>query len=212
MVTIFIFYFDLKSLTPFLNDIFQSNNIKLIGFDETLSKSSIEFCNKNFPHIIIADKQTHKKLYKLLDFNYIAITIPQNLQFSTVKISNQINKFIYDSKYSHKLELLNFRKHIYSELQKSKFNTNLCGTQYLLDCIVYVHENPYHNLNNSNIKKFFNPIAQKYNTNVNSINWNIHTAIEDMCKSTSNEFRKNVYGTNFAITPQTIIRVFSNLY
>ena len=99
MISIFIFYHDLKYLSHLSKDILQiNNNIKLIGFSEIVSKSSIDYCNKAFPHLVIANKQSHKKLSSLLNFNYIAITIPQESELSTEKICNQINKFILDSK------------------------------------------------------------------------------------------------------------------
>lgn len=212
MVTFFIFYKDLKYATFLSNVITQTNNnINLIGIDNKLSKSSINYCNKSCPHIIITDEITHKKLSKILEFKYITITISQNEPLMIQKISNQVKKFTYDFSFSHKLDLYNFKKYVYNRLQDLKFNTTFCGTRYLIDCIVYAHEHPKYNVNQIILNKFYKLVAKKYNTNVNSIKWNVHTAISDMYKSTNVEFRKKVYGTDFGVTPQKIIQIFSDI-
>lgn len=213
MTTFFIFYNDLKYAIFLANKLLQTNNnINLIGIDETNSQSSINHCIQACPHIIIADKITHKKLSKIFDFNYISITISQNEPLITQKICNQVNKFASDLTFSHKLELYNFKKYVYNELQRLQFNTTFCGTRYLLDCITYVHENPYYPIDQNSIKKLFSPIAKKNSTTINSVAWNIHTAISDMYKSTNSEFRKLTYGMDFGITPQKIIQLLSNSY
>lgn len=212
MITFFIFYEDLKYATFLSNVIIQTNNnINLIGIDNKLSKSSINYCNKSCPHIIIANENTHKKLHKILEFKYIDINISQNEALVTQKISNQVKKFTYDFSFSHKLDLYNFKKYVYNRLQELKFNTAFCGTRYLIDCIIYAHEHPNCNINQIILKRFYKLLAKKYNTNINSINWNIYTSISDMYKSTNVEFRKNVYGIDFGITPQKIIQIFSDI-
>lgn len=213
MITFFIFYNNLKYATFLSNSILQTNNnTNLIGIAEKITQSSISHCNRTYPHIIISDENTHKKLQKTLKFDYISITIPQNEPLITQKICNQVNKFTCDLFFSHKLDLYNFKKYVYNIMQELKFNTTLCGTQYLLDCIVYAHENPYTNIDLNYIKSIYTPLSKKYNTTINSINWNIYTSISDMYKSTNAEFRKNIYGIDFGITPQKIIQVFSSLY
>ncbi|MCI8291323.1 MAG: hypothetical protein HFJ25_03605 [Clostridia bacterium] len=212
MITFFIFYKDLKYATFLSSAIIQTNNnINLIGIDDKISESSIDICNKSCPHIIITDENTHKKLSKILEFKYITITISQNETLMIQKICNQVKKFTYDFSYTHKLDLYNFKKYVYNKLKDLKFNINFCGTKYLIDCIIYAHDNPRYHINQTVLKKFYKLLAKKYNTNENSINWNIHSTILDMCKSTDSEFRKNVYGIDFGITPQQIIQLFSDI-
>lgn len=213
MITLFIFYNDLKYATHLSNAIKQTNdNINLIGIDDKLSLKSTEFCNNEIPHIIITDEVSHKKLTNTLHFNYIPITISQNQPLVIQKICNQVKKFANDLKFPRKLDLHNYRIYVYNELQNLKFNTTFCGTQYLVDCIIYAHENPYCDINNSSLKEFYIPISQKYDIDVNTITWSIQYAIYDMYKSTDSTFRRKVYGIDNGITTCKIIQVFSNIY
>lgn len=212
MITFFIFYEDLKYATFLSNAISTFNsNTQLIGIDERISKCSIEHCNHNSPHIIIATENIHKELSKKLNFNYIAINISQNSSLVTQKICNQVNKVTHDFIYHEKVDSYNFRKNVYLELKKYNFNPTLCGTQFLVDCIMFFHEHPEHNLNNVNIKSLYLPIAHKYQITVKTVDWNIHSTISDMCKNTEIDFRLGLYGTE-EISPHQVIALFSNLY
>lgn len=212
MVTFFIFYDDLKYATFLSNSISASNsNMQLIGIDEKISENSLAICNQILPHIIIATNMTHKELTQKLNFNYTAINISQKLPIVTQKICNQVNKFANDSSYYRKFDLYNFKKYAYVELQKNMFNPALTGTQYLLDCIVSFRENPIYNLNKVNIKNLYAPIARKYGTNIETVSWNIHSSISDMCKATTSDFRLYLYGVD-EVTPHMLVEMFSNLY
>lgn len=213
MVTFFIFYNDLNYAANISNAIIQTNdNTNLIGMDDKLSLKSTTICNIENPHIIITDEVSHKKLSHILYFNYMPITISQNQPLVIPKICNQVKKVTHDLKIPRKLDLHNYRKYVYNQLQKLKFNTAFCGTQYLVDCIVYAHENPYDDINNFSLKDFYIPLSQKYSTDVSTITWSIQYTITDMYKSTNTSFRKNIYGIDYGITVQKIIQVFSNLY
>ncbi len=213
MITYFIFYSDLEYATQLSNTILKTNdNINLIGIDTEFSFKSIQLCNIQTPNIIITDENSHKKLTHNLHFDYIPITISHKHPVMVEKICNQVNKFTSDLKFPHKLDLHNYRKYVYNELQKLKFNTTFCGTQYLIDCIMYAHENPKCDITNLSLKEFYIPISQKYNTDISTITWSIQYTIYDMYKSTSTIFRKNIYGVDYGITVQKIIQVFSNLY
>lgn len=210
MINIFIFYKDLNYINHLSNLILEkSGNIKLLGFDTNISDESINLCNELQPQIIITDEIFHQDLVYVLNFNYIYINIPQTDTLSTEKICNQINKFALDFKYTHKINLYNYRKNIFYKLQVLNFNANLCGTHYLLDYITYLHENPHYSISS---KKLYIKIAEKYNVNIDSIIWNIHTCIDEMYKYTSNDFRKNIYGTTSKINLQSVIKAVADLY
>lgn len=213
MVSIFIFCDKSNFIETLSSTILERyNNIKFKGTYKDISEESIKKCILSHPNVIIAEENTHKKLSSMLDFDYISITIPQIDQSGIEKICNQVNKFTLDSRYSHKLYLYNYRRYLCKKLQNLEFNTNLCGTQYLLDCLTYIHENPHYNINNSNNKNLFLLLAKKYNTNIQTINWNLHTCIEEMCKCTSSEFRRELYGIDFGLTIHTILRTLAFMY
>ena len=60
----------------------------------------------------------------------------------------------------NKLDLTNYKKKILNCLISLNFNPNLCGTRYLLDCIVFSHENPYSCLNTTTLKKYFKQLKK----------------------------------------------------
>lgn len=210
MINIFIFYKELNYLEIVSKQISQTNhNIKILGLDTKISDESIEICNKFQPHIIIAEKILHQKLSKVLDFHYIYINITHKDTLSTEKICNQINKFALDFKYSHKIDLYNYRKRILEKLQALQFNLNLCGTHYLVDYITYIHEHPHCSIAS---KTLYSKIAEKYSSNIESVSWNIHTCIDEMNKYTTDNFRKSIYGTRSKITLQLVINTIAELY
>lgn len=206
MITVFMFYENLEYLINLSNKFTALRlNIRLLGLDQYLSPISIRFCQSHKPNIIICGTSYNSTLEKLLNYKYYSLNIPNESQTTTTLILNQLNKLSLDTRYSHKLNMFNFKKTIYNELILLKFNPNLCGTKYLIDCIVLARENPYSQLNNLDFKKYFNKLALKYNTNTKTIIWNIRTAIDDMYKATNSNFRKDKFGNASYITYQSII-------
>ncbi len=206
MITVFMFYENLEYLINLSNKFAALHlNIRLLGLDQYLSPISIRFCQSHKPNIIICGTSYNSTLEKLLNYKYYSLNIPNESQTTTTLILNQLNKLSLDTRYSHKLNMFNFKKAIYNELILLKFNPNLCGTKYLVDCIVLARENPYSQLNNLDFKKYFNKLALKYNTNTQTIIWNIRTAIDDMYKATNSSFRKDKFGNASYITYQSII-------
>lgn len=206
MITVFMFYENLEYLINLSNKFAALRlNIRLLGLDQYLSPISIRFCQSHKPNIIICGTSYNSTLEKLLNYKYYSLNIPNESQTTTTLILNQLNKLSLDTRYSHKLNMFNFKKTIYNELILLKFNPNLCGTKYLVDCIVLARENPYSQLNNLDFKKYFNKLALKYNTNTQTIIWNIRTAIDDMYKATNSSFRKDKFGNASYITYQSII-------
>ena len=206
MITVFMFYENLEYLINLSNKFIALHlNIRLLGLDQYLSPISIRFCQSHKPNIIICGTSYNSTLEKLLNYKYYSLNIPNESQTTTTLILNQLNKLSLDTRYSHKLNMFNFKKTIYNELILLKFNPNLCGTKYLIDCIVLARENPYSQLNNLDFKKYFNKLALKYNTNTKTIIWNIRTAIDDMYKATNSNFRKDKFGNASYITYQSII-------
>ncbi len=210
MITCFICCNNSEYLLKLTNSVISSNpGIKLTGFSNKLSEQCLNYCNETKPNIIIATNDFHVFLQNWLTFDYLKINISQTNDLTTKKICNTIKKFIQDSTYSHKLNISNFRKEIYNKLQNLGFNFSLCGTQYLLDYIIYLRTYPSSKPSYENI---LNAIAEKHNTNIQTIHWNIHTSIDEMCKYTSENFRKNVYGTPSNININSILKVFSETY
>jgi hypothetical protein len=213
MINVFIFYPNLNSLLFLSNSIIQVNkNIKLIGIHNSISKESISQCISLKPDIIILTNNYNKKISKTLNFDYIKIVINNNDITNPNRIFNLLKKFSLDTKFSNKLRISNLRKKIFTKLCDLKFNPNLCGTYYLLDCIIYSYENPNFSFSNTQLENFFKVLSEKYNTNPNSILWNINTTIKEMCNVTSKNFRKNYYGLEFGINYLNVIKAFSNLY
>lgn len=209
MIKYFIFYDDL-SYANLLSDMIlkSNNNVKLVGLAKKLSKSNINNCQDMSPHVIISTKDLHKKLSKTLDFYHYTIIIPQNSQLVTMQILNKIKKLTATTKYSLKLDFYNFRKSIIYKLENLNFNLALSGTQYLIECLMYIHQYPNFKINRPSLKHLFLLVANKYNITTDIVVWNIHTAITDMCKYTTSEFRKSTYGKDYGITAAQIISYF----
>lgn len=206
MITVFMFYENLEYLINLSNKFTtQHLNVRLLGLDQYPSPISIRFCQSHKPNIIICGTTYNKTLEKLLNYKYYSLNIPNESKTTMMLILNQLNTLSLDTRYSHKLNMFNFKKAIYNELISLKFNPNLCGTRYLVDCIVLARENPYSQLNNLEFRKYFNKLALKYNTNTQTIIWNIRTAINEMYKATTSSFRKLYFGNASYITYQTII-------
>ena len=206
MITVFMFYENLEYLINLSNKFVALHlNIRLLGLDQYLSPISIRFCQSHKPNIIICGTSYNSRLEKLLNYKYYSLNIPNESQTTTTLILNQLNKLSLDTRYSHKLDMFNFKKAIYNEQNLLKFNPNIYGTKYIVDCIVLDHENPYSQLNNLDFKRYFNKLALKYNTNAQTIIWNIRTAIDDMYKATNSNFRKDKFGNASYITYQSII-------
>lgn len=213
MITFFIIYDNLEYAKHLANTIIKSNkNAQLTGLDSYLSEDSIKHCNNSLPHLIISTKELHEKISKILKFDYYSIIIPQMTPLITLEISKQVKKLTNELKFSQKLDFLNFKRYTIYKLEKSKFNISLSGTQYLIDCIMYLHTNPQYNLKKTTIKDFYSLIAKKYDISTDMVNWNIHTAIKDMYKYTTNKFRIETYGKDYGITAYQIIKMYSNLY
>ena len=207
MIKIFVFLNDLNSLIFLSNKIIQVNhNIKLIGFDNKLSQDSIDICIKSQPDIIICSPCFSDNLSKILDFEYIILEC-SNL-INTEKILNQILRISKTTKYHNKLQVLNFRQKIYYKLQNLNFNVNLVGTTYLIDLIVLMHEKPQYEFN----PNYIEIISQKYSTNNNTVIWNVHTCIEDMYNSSTQIFRKSLYGTSTKLNYLNILKTLTSLY
>lgn len=211
MITVFIFFNDLNSLIFLSNKIAQvNNNLKLIGLDNKISKSSISQCLEMKPNIIISNKNFTKKISKKLNFEYISIEFDdlENIE----KLLNQLSNLCMNTYNYNKLQANNLRKNIHIQLQNLNFNTNLIGTTYLLDFIVLAHELPRPCINSKYTKELVSLISKKYNTSVNSIMWNIHTSIEDMYNSSNEIFRKKIYGTSSKLNYINILKTITNLY
>lgn len=210
MITYFIFNTNLILANNLSYAILDSNNnVKSVGISRTLSKSSIQDCQNLSPHLIIATKSVHKKLSNMLDFNYYSIIIPQNEALVTLPIINKVKKLTRDTIFSEKMDLYNFKKCTISKLEKSKFNTSLTGTQYLLDCIMYIYKNPYYNLNKHTLKYLYLNIANKYKISTDIVIWNIRTAINEMCKYTTRKYRTEMYGSDYGISTLQILKTFA---
>lgn len=213
MITFFIIYDNLNDAKYLANTIIKSNkNAKLVGLDSCLSKNSIKHCNNTLPHVIISTKELHEKISKIFKFDYYSIIIPQIDYLVTTEISKQIKKLTNEIKFFQKLDFFNFKRYTIGNLEKSNFNISLSGTQYLLDCIMYLHTNPHYNFKKMTIKDFYSLIAIKYQINTDIVIWNIHTAIKDMYKYTTNEYRLKTYGKEYGITISQIVEMYSNLY
>lgn len=213
MTSIFIFYDDLEYLSLLLNQILKkTSDIKILGFNQTITKDSIKTCNKIMPNIIISSSSTNKKLKKHLTFQYISINIEKNNKKNIQIICHQLKMLSSDTKYSHKLNIINLRKKIYKELIDLRFNPNMIGTYYLLDCILCSYENPYSQLTHLEIIKYYKKIALKYETDYQAVNWNIQKSIENMYKNTSKEFRKTHYKTEEYLGYSSLINYFRFLH
>ena len=99
----------------------------------------------------------------------------------------------------------NYKKKIMNCLINLNFNPNLFGTRYILDCIVFSHENPYSCTNTMTLKKYFKQLAIKYSSNETAISCDIRTAIVDMHESAPSNLRKHNFGNDDYITYMMII-------
>lgn len=210
MITYFIFSTDLILANNLSNTILKSNNnAKPVGINRMISKSSINSCNTLSPNVIIATKSVHKKLSKVLTFDYYSIIIPQNNTSVIISITNKVKKLTNNTKFSKRLDFYNFKKYTINELEKSQFNISLSGTRYLLDCIMYIYANPYYNLNKATLKRLYCLIAHKYGISTDIVIWNIRTAINEMCKYTTRKYRTDLYGSDYGITVLQIVKAFA---
>lgn len=210
MITYFIFSTDLILANGLSDAILKSNNnAKPVGISRMISKSSISSCNTLSPNVIIATKSAHKKLSKVLTFDYYSIIIPQNSSSVTLSITNKVKKLTNDTKFSKRLDFYNFKRYTINELEKSQFNISLSGTRYLLDCIMYIYSNPYYNLNRATLKEFYLLIAHKYSISTDIVVWNMRTAINEMCKYTTRKYRTELYGADYGITALQIVKAFA---
>ncbi len=208
MTNIFIFYDNLDNLYLLKKYLSITNNIKLLGSSKSVTKEIINICNTLKPHIIICTSNVIDKLKNLLYFKYILITLDKNIPI----VCHQLNNISSNTKYSHKLNIYNYKKAIYKELIKLNFNPNMIGTNYLLDCILCSHENPYSQLTHIQLSKYYRQIAYKYDTTINVISWNIQKSIENMYKNTSSKFRKKYFLTEEYLGCSSIINHFRFLY
>lgn len=213
MTSIFIFYDDLKYLSLLLNQILKKTpDIKILGFNQNITKDSIKICNQTMPNVIISNSCMNKKIKTSFTFQYIHLNIEASNKKNIQIICHQLKMLSSDTKYSHILNTNNLRKKIYKELIDLKFNPNMIGMYYLLDCILCYHENPYSQLTHSEIIKYYEKIALKYETTPQAVNWNIKKSIENMYKNTSKEFRKTHYKTEEYLGYSSIINYFRFLH
>ena len=176
-----------------------------IGITNKVNKNSIIFCKNEQPNVIIGSVASIETINTNLNYEHISIPIlTENIEIIK-KISNQLKSLSQNCLYSHKLDLANYKKRIMNCLINLNFNPNLCGTRYILDCIVFSHENPYSCLNTTTLKKYFKQLAIKYSSNEAAISYNIRTAIEDMHKSAPSNLRKHNFGNDDYITYLMII-------
>ena len=80
MVKLFIFYDD----PEFNSHIFKlfanlNNNVKILGTESKITKSTTTICNLYKPNVIISKKSYHKILKKYLAFNYIPVIIEEDI-------------------------------------------------------------------------------------------------------------------------------------
>ena len=73
---------------------------------------------------------------------------------------------------------------------------------------MYIYANPYYNLNRTTMKNLYWLIAHKYSINTDIVIWNIRTAINEMCKYTTQKYRTDLYGLDYGITTLHIIKAF----
>lgn len=206
MITFFILYENFEYVNKIITKInAECHNAVCIGVANKVNIDSIGFCKKEQPHVIIGSIASLKAINTFLNYEHISIQILTESFEILKKLSNQLKLLSQNSMYSHKLDLINYKKRIMNCLINLNFNPNLCGTRYLLDCIVFSHENPYSCLNATTLKKYFKQLAIKYSTNVTTISWNIRSAIDDMFQTVPSKLRKHNFGSNEYITYLMVI-------
>lgn len=206
MITFFILYENFEYVNKVVTKInAECPNAVCIGITNKVNKNSIIFCKNEQPNVIIGSGASIETINTNLNYEHISIPIlTENIEIIK-KISNQLKSLSQNCLYSHKLDLANYKKRIMNCLINLNFNPNLCGTRYILDCIVFSHENPYSCLNTTTLKKYFKQLAIKYSSNEAAISYNIRTAIEDMHKSAPSNLRKHNFGNDDYITYLMII-------
>lgn len=206
MITVFILYENFEYVNKVVSKInAECPNAVCVGTALTANKTCINFCKKEQPNVIIGSIASLKAIKKNLNYEYISIQVLAETVDYLKRLSNQLKNLSQNSMYSHKLDLINYKKRILNCLINLNFNPNLCGTRYLLDCIVFSHENPYSCLNTTTLKKYFKQLAIKYSSSETSISYSIKSAIEDMHKSSSPNLRKHNFGNDDYITYLMII-------
>lgn len=206
MITFFILYENFEYVNKVVTKInADCPNAVCIGITNKVNEESINFLKSEQPHVIIGSVASLEAIKTILDYEHISIPIlTENIDFIK-KLSNQLKSLSQDCLYSHKLELANYKNKIMNCLINLNFNPNLCGTRYILDCIVFSHENPYSCTNTMTLKKYFKQLAIKYSSNETAISCDIRTAIEDMHESAPSNLRKHNFGNDDYITYMMII-------
>lgn len=206
MITFFILYENFEYVNKVVTKInADCPNAVCIGITNKVNEESIIFLKSEQPHVIIGSVASLEAIKTILDYEHISIPIlTENIDFIK-KLSNQLKSLSQDCLYSHKLELANYKNKIMNCLINLNFNPNLCGTRYILDCIVFSHENPYSCTNTITLKKYFKQLAIKYSSNETAISCDIRTAIEDMHESAPSNLRKHNFGNDDYITYMMII-------
>jgi translation elongation factor EF-G len=206
MITFFILYENYEYVNKVVTKInAECPNAMCIGITNKVNKKSIIFCKNEQPHVIIGSYASLETIKNDLNYEHISIPIlSESIEFIK-KISNQLKSLSQNCLYSHKLDLANYKKRIMNCLINLNFNPNLCGTRYILDCIVFSHENPYSCMNALTLKKYFKQLAIKYSSTESAISYSIRTAIEDMHESSPSNLRKHNFGSDDYITYLMII-------
>lgn len=201
MIKIFIFCNDLNFISSISEIILKKHlNVQITGIQDIISKSGLTLCQNSNSNLIICEEKIYEKIKKALKYDFIWLTFSNKSSYSKTTILNQIEIISQDTKYIHKIDLSNFRKIYFEKLINLKFNPNLVGTLYILDCIVCIKENPYSQATHSRLSRYLQIIAQKYDTTLNSVVWNIRSSIEEMYKNTDEKFRNKIYGTEYYIS------------
>lgn len=206
MITFFLVYENFEYVNKVVTKInADCPNAVCIGITNKVNEESIIFLKNEQPHVIIGSVASLEAIKTILDYEHISIPIlTENIDFIK-KLSNQLKSLSQDCLYSHKLDLANYKNKIMNCLINLNFNPNLCGTRYILDCIVFSHENPYSCTNTMTLKKYFKQLAIKYSSNETAISCDIRTAIVDMHESAPSNLRKHNFGNDDYITYMMII-------
>ena len=206
MITFFLVYENFEYVNKVVTKInADCPNAVCIGITNKVNEESIIFLKNEQPHVIIGSVASLEAIKTILDYEHISIPIlTENIDFIK-KLSNQLKSLSQDCLYSHKLDLANYKNKIMNCLINLNFNPNLCGTRYILDCIVFSHENPYSCTNTMTLKKYFKQLAIKYSSNETAISCDIRTAIVDMYESAPSNLRKHNFGNDDYITYMMII-------
>ena len=205
MVRIFIIY---DNPNVFSNLLFLIGNtpinLKILGLESHITKSSINYCNINNPDVIISKKSDKKFLQKVLNFEFIHISILDDHLPNINKILNQLKRISLNITYLKKINVFNLKRSYKKMLINLQFNPYLLGTSYLLDFIVCLKENPYSQVTYKNIiKKSNKQISLKYNIHQDILLKDLRFTINDMIRYTSSEFSHNKYGKcNFITVTQ----------